>query len=87
LVYNWLVNKVGSEKKVVGKCSQCQKSATKKDTECHVALAEMAGQEDSLNDAVLEEASKVVEEQKNKWCCLYRVLLLQEDFINEKPEI
>ena len=59
----------------------------KKDTECCITLVKMAGQEDTLDDTVLEEASKVVEEPKNKWCCLYQVLSLQEDFIDEKPKI
>ena len=47
-VYNQLIKEVGSEKKVVGKCGQCWKSAAKKDAEHHIALAEMAGQEDTL---------------------------------------
>jgi hypothetical protein len=65
------VPEVSSEKKVIGKCGQCRKSAVKKDTKRHVAMAEMAGQEDTLNDTVLEDASEVVDKPKNKWCCLY----------------
>jgi hypothetical protein len=86
-VYSRLVKEVVSEKKVVRKCGQCQKSAVKKDTERHVAMAEMAGQEDTLDDTILEDASEVVDKPENKWCCLYQVLSLQEDFANEKPEI
>lgn len=86
-VYNRLIKEVGSDKKVIGKCSQCRKSATKKDAECRVALAEMASQEDSLDDAILDEASGIAEESQNKWCCLYQVISLQKDFVNEKPEI
>jgi hypothetical protein len=86
-VYDQLVAEVGGEKKVFGKCSQCQKSAAKKDAECHVTLAKMAGQENSLDDTVLEEASEVVNELQNWWCCSFWVLSLQDDFINEKPEI
>ena len=86
-VYNWLGNEVGSKKKVVGKCGQYWKLAMKKDTECCITLVKMAGQEDTLDDTILEEASEVVEEPKHKWCCLYRILLLQEYFINEKPKI
>jgi hypothetical protein len=87
LVYSQLVKEVGSEKKVIGKCGQCWKLAVKKDAEHHVVMAEMAGQEDTLDDTVLEDASEVLDEPENKWCCLYQVLSLQEDFANEKPEI
>lgn len=87
LVYDFLVAAVDGEKKVFGKCSQCWKSAAKKDTEHCVVLAEMAGQEDSLDDAVLDEASVIIKEPQNQWCCLYQVISLQVDFLNEKPEI
>ena len=86
-VYDQLVMEVGGEKKVFGKCSECRKSATKKDAERRVAVAEMAGQEDTLDDADLDDASEAAEESKDKWCCLSRVIALQEDFVNEKPEI
>jgi hypothetical protein len=69
-VYNRLVKEVGSEK-AIGKGGQCWKSAMKKDTKHQVTLAEMAGQGDSLDDAVLDKASKVAEESQNKWCYLY----------------
>ena len=86
-VYDRLVQERGSEKKVVGKCAECRKSAVKKDAERRVAMAEMAGQDDCLDDNVLEEASQVVDENANKWCCMSRVISLQDDFINEKPDI
>jgi hypothetical protein len=69
-VYKRLVDELRG-KKVVRKCGQCRKSAAKKDAERCVALAEMAGQEELLDDAVLEAASKVVDEPQGNWCCLY----------------
>jgi len=86
-VYDRLVREVGGESKVFGKCSECQKSAAKKDAERRVALAEMAGQEDEISEADLEQATQAPAEQQNKWCCLSRVISLQDDFLNEKPEI
>jgi hypothetical protein len=86
-IYDKLVLEAGSKKKVFSKCGECCKSAAKKYAECRVAQAEMAGQGDTLDDNVLKEASTAVEEPKSKWCCLSWVLLLQEDFVNEKPEI
>ena len=50
-------------------------------------MAEMVRQEDVLNDAIFDEATEMVEDPLNKWCCLYQVLLLQDDFVNVKPEI
>lgn len=86
-VWNQLVQEVGGANKVIGKCAQCCKSAAKKDAEHCVALAEMAGQEDSLDDAVMTEATETVKEPKSEWCCLYWVISLQDDFVNEKPDI
>src|SRR5882762_8141729 len=48
-VYDKLVEEVGGEKKVIGKCESCQKSQIKKDEERHVAMAEAAGQEDTID--------------------------------------
>ena len=50
-------------------------------------MAEMAGQEECLDDNILEEASQVVDKNANEWCCMSRVISLQDDFINEKPDI
>src|SRR5882762_2129277 len=57
-VYDRLVQEVGGEKKVVGKCVQCHKLAVKKDAERRVAMAEMAGQDDSIDDRVIEDAAQ-----------------------------
>ena len=86
-VWDRLVEEVGSEKKALGKCESCRTSQVKKDAERRVAMAEAAGQEESIQDADLEAAEGPVVENKSKWCCLYRVLSLQEDFVNEKPMI
>jgi len=59
----------------------------KKDVERHVAMAEAAGQEDTIDDANLDTAEGPTIESDSKWCCLYRVISLQDDFINEKPMI
>jgi hypothetical protein len=69
LVYKRLVDELRG-KKVVGKCGQCRKSAANKDTKHSVALAEMAGQEELLDDVVLEVASEVVDELQGNWYCL-----------------
>ena len=50
-------------------------------------MTKMAGQEDTLDDTNLEDASEAAEESKDKWCCLSRVIALQEDFVIEKAEI
>ena len=86
-VWDRLAEKVGGEKKVVGKCGDCRKSQAKKDAERRVAMAEMAGQEEDINEADLEAAVAPLEESKNEWCCMYRVLSLQQDFVDEKPMI
>jgi hypothetical protein len=69
----------------VGKCKDCTKSQAKKDAERRVAEAEAMGQEDTVAE---EDISRSQEpetiELKNDWCCMYRVLSLQEDFANEK---
>jgi hypothetical protein len=59
----------------------------KKDAECRVAMAEAAGQEDTIDDADLDTAEGPMSESDSKWCCLYRVISLQDDFVNKKPMI
>ena len=86
-LWDKLVDEVGSEKKVVGKCEKCRKSQIKKDAERRVAMAEAAGQEDTVVDEDLAAAEAPVVESDSACCCLYRVLSLQEDFLNEKPMI
>ncbi|KII94474.1 hypothetical protein PLICRDRAFT_50427 [Plicaturopsis crispa FD-325 SS-3] len=84
-VYDELISRVGGEKKVVGKCGQCRKSQVQKDAARRVAAAEAAGQEDGLNEGDLDQAAVEEEDSADKWCCIYRVLSLQDDFVNEKP--
>jgi hypothetical protein len=71
--------------KVVGKCKSCSKSQVKKDAERRVAEAEAMGMEDTLTDADVAQAEEAVIVPENNWCCMYRVISLQEDFANEKP--
>lgn len=73
--------------RVVGKCKSCQKSQAKKDAERRVAAAEAMGQEDTLSDKDISQAEEVEMTSESEWCCMYRVLSLQEDFVNEKPMI
>ena len=72
-------------KKVVGKCKECSKSQAKKDAERRVAEAEAMGQEDTLRDEDVSQAHEPESEPVSDWCCMYRVLSLQEDFATEKP--
>src|ERR1700720_2484893 len=73
--------------KVNGKCKQCKKSQVKKDAERQIAEAEAMGREDGLTDKDLVEAEESVEESEDKWCCMYKVMSLQDDFVNEKPQL
>ena len=68
--------------RVVGKCKECSKSQAKRDAERRVADAEAMGQEDTLAD---DEAQDAAPTPVSDWCCIYRVLSLQEDFATEKP--
>jgi len=61
-----LVREHGSKKKVVRKSAECWKSAVKKDAERHVAMAEMVGQDNCLDNTVLEVASQVVGKNTNE---------------------
>jgi hypothetical protein len=45
------------------------------------------GQEDGLMENNLAEAEAAVDELEDKWCCMYKVMSLQEDFVNEKPQL
>ena len=67
--------------KVVGKCGECKKSQTKKDAERRIAEAEAMGQEEGLTDTDVAQAETVVEESQDRWCCIYRVLSLQDNFV------
>ncbi len=57
-----------------------------KDAERRIALAEAMGQGNaaSTEDATLIEA-EAAPITYDGWCCMYRVLALQEDFQTEKP--
>jgi hypothetical protein len=75
--------------KIVGKCGSCTKSQVHKDTErCVAQVEEMGPQEDTIpmdEKTVLETAAPPA--AVDEWCCMYRVLSLQEDFLTEKPLI
>ena len=74
-------------KKIIGKCGTCQKSQKKKDAERRIARAEAMGQEETLNDEDCQDAALNAEELTDEWCCMIRVLSLQQDFVDEKPQI
>lgn len=90
-VWDLLVERLGIEKKVIGICKSCKLSQKKKDALRKLAEAEKAGQEDTLTDEELREAQEAATEDvdtaTSNWCCAKRVLSLQEDFLNEKPEL
>jgi hypothetical protein len=74
--------------KVVGKCTSCAKSQSHKDAERRVTFAEAAGQESaaSAEDTIVSN-SVTPPASDDKWCCMQRVLSLQEDFRTERPLI
>ncbi|KZP26894.1 hypothetical protein FIBSPDRAFT_909032 [Athelia psychrophila] len=74
-------------KKLLGKCKDCQMSNIKKDAARRLALAEAMGTDDTISDEVLEAAQSVINPPADDWCCMFRVMSLQEDFVNEKPRI
>jgi hypothetical protein len=68
-------------KKIVGKCVACTKSKIHKDKEQCIAIAEAMEQGEV---PLMEEMPSNV---ASKWCCMHKVLSLQEDFRSEKPLI
>ena len=77
-------------RRVVRKCQSCQKSQLKKDAERRIAAAEAMGQEDTLTSHDIADAEGNTDDAgsgTDNWCCIYKVLSLQEDFANEKPMI
>ena len=72
----------------VGKCTLCTKSQTHKDAERRIAFVEATGEEDatSAEDINLANADPPSTED-DKWCYMYHILSLQEDFQSEKPLI
>jgi len=85
--YNAICKAHGS--RVVKRCGTCTKSQILKDAERRVAkVEEMDQQEDAApmgETADLE--TKTPPAAVDEWCCMYRVLSLQEDFLTEKPLI
>ncbi len=83
--YNAICKAHGS--RVVKRCGTCTKSQILKDAERRVAkVEEMDQQEDAApmgETADLE--TKTPPAAVDEWCCMYRVLSLQEDFLTEKP--
>lgn len=71
--------------KPIGKCKECTKSQVKKDAERRVAEAEAMGHEDVVDESeiALQNGPEVL--SVSDWCCMHRVLSLQDDFANEKP--
>jgi hypothetical protein len=73
---------------LIGRCASCKKSGMRKDAERRLAIAEAIGKEEDVTEndiATVETEAPPVEEEA--WCCMYRVLSLQEDFRTEKPLI
>jgi len=59
-----------------------------KDAERRVALADAMGQDDVISaEDIAETEGEVPSIAIDKWCCMSRVLSLQEDFQNEQPLI
>lgn len=87
--YTKICKERGHGTKLVGKCGTCTKSQTRKDTECRVAKIEEEKQQED-NAPMDEEAPPETDTPSaavDKWCCMYRLLSLQEDFLTEKPMI
>ena len=62
----------------MGSVNSARKSQVKKDVERQIAEAEVMGQEDGLTDKALVES---VVELEDKWCCMYKVMSLQDDLL------
>jgi hypothetical protein len=75
--------------KLVGKCGSCTKSQLHKDAECHIALADAMGQDNSVKEEDIKhiESEVLPIADDEGWCCMYQVLVPQEDFQTEKPLI
>ena len=69
--------------KLVGKCGSCTKSQLRKDAERCIALADAMGQDDSVKEEDIKHIENevlLIANDNEGWCCMYRVLVLQEDF-------
>ena len=84
--YTTLCNERGT--KVVRKCGSCAKSQSHRDAEHRVMFAEAAGPAvDPPAEGLIDGDSVAPPAPADKWCCMERVLSLQEDFRTEKPLI
>src|SRR6266851_8650182 len=88
-IWDKLTSIHGSHRKLVGKCGSCTKSQVRKDAECHIALADAMGQDNSVKVEDIDLIENAVPPIANNegWCCMHQVLALQEDFQNKKPLI
>jgi len=73
--------------KDIRKCAVCSKSETYKDAERCVMFAEAAGEATSSADELTVAGTVMPPTPHNMWCCMQRVLSLQEDFQAERPLI
>jgi hypothetical protein len=72
--------------KVVGKCASCTKSQTRKDAERRVALAEATGENGvATAEDIAVADTEIPSTPDDEWCCMHRILVLQDDFRSEKP--
>lgn len=62
-----------------GKCRQCTKLQVKNDAEKRIAEAEVMGQEDTTKAQDLVDAHNPAPDPASDWCCMYCVLLLQDN--------
>jgi len=61
------------------------KAQVKKDAEQRVVQAEAMGAEDTIGMPTTHRPRSSRQSLLIGWCCISQVLLLQEDFVNEKP--
>ena len=73
--------------KDVGKCLVCSKSEIYKDAERRVMFAEAVGEATSSADEKTVAGTETPPASDDMWCCMQRVLSLQEDFQAERPLI
>ena len=89
-VWDLLQEKLGG-KNPVGICQDCKTSAKKKDALRKLAEAEQEGREDILTEDEFRDAQEASGMENhtpgNDWCCVKKVLSLQQDFLDEKPEL
>jgi hypothetical protein len=72
------------------KCTLCTKSQVCKDAEWCIAFVEAIGEEGSASTKDIDLANSdppSIPNVSDKWCCMYHILVSQEDFRLEKPLI